>query len=51
MQETWIQSLGWKDPLVKGMATHSIILPGEFHGYHKELDATEQLTLPVLSQS
>ena len=21
MQETWVQSLGWKDPLEKGMAT------------------------------
>ena len=26
MQETWVQSLGWKDPLVKGKATHSSIL-------------------------
>ena len=26
MQETWIRSLGWKDPLEKGMATHSSIL-------------------------
>ena len=25
-QETWIQSLGWEDPLEKGMATHSSIL-------------------------
>ena len=25
MQETWVQSLGWEDPL-KGMATHSSIL-------------------------
>ena len=24
--ETWIQSLGWEDPLEKGMATHSSIL-------------------------
>ena len=24
--ETWIQSLGWEDPMEKGMATHSIIL-------------------------
>ena len=23
MQETWIQSLGWTDPLEEGMATHS----------------------------
>ena len=26
MQETWIQCLGWKDPLEKGKATHSSIL-------------------------
>ena len=24
--ETWVQSLGWEDPLRKGMATHSSIL-------------------------
>ena len=26
MQETWVQSLVWEDPLEKGMATHSSIL-------------------------
>ena len=26
MQKAWVQSLGWKDPLVKGMATRSSIL-------------------------
>ena len=26
MWETWVQSLGWEDPLKKGMATHSSIL-------------------------
>ena len=26
MQETWVQSLSWEDPLEKGMATHSSIL-------------------------
>jgi len=26
MQETRFQSLGWEDPLEKGMATHSSIL-------------------------
>jgi len=25
MQETWVRSLGWKDPLEKQMATHSSI--------------------------
>ena len=40
MWETWIQSLGWEDPLEEGMATHSSILawriprteePGRLH--------------------
>ena len=26
MWETWFRSLGWEDPLEKGMATHSSIL-------------------------
>ena len=26
MQETWVQSLGWEDPLEKGMSIHSSIL-------------------------
>ena len=51
IQETWVRSLGGEDPLEKGMATHSSILPGEFHGQrslegyspwgHKESDMSE----------
>ena len=26
VQETWLRSLGWEDPLERGMATHSSIL-------------------------
>ena len=26
IQETWVQPLGWEDPLEKGTATHSSIL-------------------------
>ena len=26
MRETWVQSLGWEDPLEEGMATHSSII-------------------------
>ena len=26
MQETWVQSLGWEDPLEQGMTTHSSTL-------------------------
>ena len=39
MRETWVRSLGWKDPLdredlwEKGRAIHyALFLPGEFHG-------------------
>ena len=50
MWETWVQSLGWEDPLEKGMATTPVFWPGEFHGQrsltsyipwgHKEWDTT-----------
>ena len=26
MQETWVQPLGWEDPLEEGLATHSSVL-------------------------
>ena len=26
MEETWVQPLGWEDPLEEGMVTHSSIL-------------------------
>ena len=54
MQETQVWSLGWEDPLEKGMATPSSILawkiqwteePGwlQFSSWgHKELDMTKQ---------
>ena len=29
VQEIWVQSLGWEDPLEKGMSTHSSILAWE----------------------
>ena len=32
MRETWVQSLGWEDPLEKGMAIHSSILAWKSHG-------------------
>ena len=53
MQETWVRSLGGKDPLEKEMATHSVFLPRKPHGWrslvgyspwsHKESDTTELL--------
>ena len=36
MRETWVESLGWEDPLEKGKATAAaptpVFWPGEFHG-------------------
>ena len=32
MQETWVQSLGWEDPMEKEMATHTSILAWEIPG-------------------
>ena len=32
MQETWVQSLDWEDPLEKEMATHSSILAWRIPG-------------------
>ena len=32
MQETWVQSLGWEDPLEKEGQPTAVFLPGETHG-------------------
>ena len=54
IQETWVRSLGWEDPLEAVMATHSNILawripwteePGGCSLWgHKESDRTERLS-------
>ena len=49
MQETQVESLGQEDPMVKGMATHSIILAWRIPWIDRsvidqESDMTEQLT-------
>ena len=48
--ETWVQYLGWKDPLEKETATTPVFHLGKFHGIHspwgsKKSDTTEQLSL------
>ena len=49
MQETWILSLGWGDPLEKEMATHSSILacriPWTVWSIGSQIGTTEQLSL------
>ena len=57
MRESWVRSLGQEDPLEKGMALHSVFLPGEIHGQRrllgysawsrKESDTAEQLALSL----
>ena len=52
-QETWIQSLGWEDPLEKVWLPAPVLLPGKSHGWRslvgcspwgqEESDTTEQL--------
>ena len=53
VQETWVRSLGWEDPLEYWLPT-PVFFPGEFHGQRslagyspwgtKESDVTERLT-------
>ena len=45
MWETWVQSLGWEDPLEKGKATHSSILAWRIPWGCKEVDTTEALSM------
>ena len=40
MWETWVQSLGWEDPLEKGTATNSSILAWRIPWSRKESDTT-----------
>ena len=57
MQETWVASLGGKDPLKKGWLPTPVFLPREFHGHRNlvgscpwgrtESDTTEGLTLSL----
>ena len=57
VRETWLQSLGWEDPMEDGMASHSSILawsiPIDRGAWwatyspwgHKESDMTERLSI------
>ena len=40
MQGTWVPFLGWEDPLVKEVATHSVFLPGKSLGQRSLMDYT-----------
>ena len=60
MQETWVQSLGWENPLEKGKATHSSILAWEipwtetgrlYSPWHRRESNTTQRLAHILAQS
>ena len=49
-QKTWVQFLGWKDPLRRERLPTPVFWPGESYRLyspwdHKELDTTERLSL------
>ena len=50
MQETWVQPLGWEDPLERERLPIPVLWPGEFLGLyspwgHRESFMTEQFSL------
>ena len=61
MQETWVRSLGWEDPLEKEIATHSSILAWRIPSTEKpgglqplgvtESDMTERLRTTLCQSS
>ena len=48
MQESWVQSLSWEDPLEKEMATHSTILAWRIP-WTEELGGLQSLWLQRVS--
>ena len=54
MWETWVQSLGWEDPLEEGMASHSSILlgfPGGSDGKESACNAGDLGSISGLGRS
>ena len=56
MRKTWVQSLGWEDPLEKETATHSSTLawkipwteePGRLHGVTKSQTQLSDFTVTL----
>ena len=55
VRETWVQSLGWEDPLRRERLPTPVFWPGEFHGLGspwrgRESDMTERLSLSLENQ-
>ena len=43
MQETWVQSLDLEEPLQKGMATLSSIVPGKCYGQRSQMGRSPRI--------
>ena len=43
MQETWVQSLSWEDPLGRERLPTPVFRPGEFHGLYSSAAAAKSL--------
>ena len=50
MQETWVQSRGWEDPLEKGRASRSSIPAWRIPQGHTASDMTERPSLHKVAQ-
>ena len=51
VQETWVQSLGWEDPLEEKMATHSSIPAWEIHRTKESLVGSSPWSLRELDRT
>ena len=45
MLETWVQSLGWEDPLEEGMSAHSCVLAWRISSWTEELGRLQPMVL------
>ena len=50
VQETWVLSLGWEDPLEKEMASHSSILAWKI-SWTEELGGLQSMGLQIVRQN
>ena len=49
MQETWVQSMGWDDPLEKGMAIHCSILFFFYFSWRSQIENLRSCTITPMA--
>ena len=45
IQKTWVQSLGWEDPLEEGLAIHSSILAWRISSWTEKISEVQSMEL------